>query len=327
MKKKSLAITACLLAMGLASCGGNASSQKVVSSGEKEPFSTSALPLKVACPSGAPAVSLFAHLGESNVEINAAETVQGYMSDNANKDLVILPTNYGIKQIVTQNVNFKLAATVTFGNFFLLATGTDTDHTISDGDKVLAFQQNGVAGKLFAYVYDGIDLDVTYKGSAANVKDEVLAPSEPFDYDYVLLAQPVVKAVLGQKSEYSVYANIQEAYREKSGGKEITQASVFVKGTADPSEAKAALDIIKSDVEALLDDPSLVESQTASLENQFVAGKLGGTPQVIKSLLVDGNQLGIGYKDAYTNKDNIDAFIGTLGMGATSEEIYFRPEI
>ena len=310
------------LFLALAGCANN-QAQPESQNSDEEKFITQSLNLKIAAPAGAPAVSLFAHLGENNVEINAADKVQGYMSDASDKDIVILPTNYGVNMITNKNVSFKLAATITFGNFYLLSTGLDDNNTLDEGDKVLAFQQNGVGGKLFNYVYGDKNLDVTYALDAASVKDAILLADETFDYDYALLAQPVVNVVLGKKTGYSIYANVQEDYKTKTGGKEITQASIFVKNNADISKAKEDLNTIKNDVEQLLDNTQNIIDQTSSLEVERVSGKLNGAPTAIKALLDNNNQLGIGFKYALENKANVDAFLSTLGMGETSEEIYF----
>ena len=322
-----LIIISALLTLGLVGCAGQGKSNegsKACGDCSIPAFHTQSLELKVAAPAGSPAIALFAHISESTVEINAAENVQGYMTDAADKDMVILPTNYGVNAIVNKGVGFKLAATVTFGNFFLLSTGADADNTLNEGDKVLAFQQNGVAGKLFNYLYGDKNLTVTYAADAKAVKDAVLTGGDSFDYDYVMLAQPVVNAILSKKTSYAMYSSLQEDYKTKTGGKEITQASIFVKNTADVTKAKKALATIKSDIEQLLDNHQEIIDQTKNIEEEVISAKFTATAQAVKGLLDNGNQLGIGYKDAFENKANIDAFLATLGMGATSEEIYFR---
>ena len=93
MKKLSrLVILLALTAMGLTGCTNDANKSDCEGDGCKI-FNTQPINLKVACPSGAPAVSLFAHLGEQNVEVIAAETVQSYMTDSSDKDVVILPNS------------------------------------------------------------------------------------------------------------------------------------------------------------------------------------------------------------------------------------------
>ena len=135
----------------------------------------SALDLNVAVPSGAPAVAFYNHLSDSKLEVNSnANNVIAYLSDaTSNKDVVVVPTNAGLAAI-NKGANYKIAATITFGNFFLLSTGNDNNDKLDKGDKVLAFQENGVAGKLFQYVYGDKELDVTYLADAVSVKNYIL---------------------------------------------------------------------------------------------------------------------------------------------------------
>ena len=284
------------------------------------------LELQVATPAGSPATAFYKYLGDTeHLEVNGdANNVIAYLSateTTQRKDVVVAPTNAGVASI-NKGAPFKIAATITFGNFFLLSTGKDSDGVLSEGDKVIAFQQNGVAGKLFNYVYGDKGLDVTYLTDAASVKNKIL--TEDLDAGYVLLAQPVVAAILGQKSEYKVYANVQNDYKEKTGGKEITQASIFVRNDVDANKAKTFLKNIKEDVEALLKDPELLASATSEIEDQVFTTKLTGTKTLVTNLLKNNNQIGLGFKYAVDNKESIDAFIGTLGLPATNEEIYFR---
>ena len=131
------------------------------------------LALNVACPAGAPATAFYKYLGNSKMEIGNADTIVGYLSNNSDKDVVIAPTNAGIAAI-NKGANYKIAATITFGNFFVLSTGNDTDGVMSKGDKVLAFQEAGVPGKLFKYLYSSLELDVTFLNDAAAVKNAIL---------------------------------------------------------------------------------------------------------------------------------------------------------
>ncbi len=287
-------------------------------------FSTEMITVKIASPSKAPAVALFAHLDEDNVEINSvANNVVAYLTSNSDKDMVIAPTNAGISAIVNKNAQFKIAATVTVGNFYLIQTGKDEDKTLNKGDKVLAFQEQNVAGKVFSYVYGDKELETTFVADVTAVKTEVLT-NESADYDYIFLAQPDVNEVLKEKEAYSVYANVQNDFKTKSGGKEITQASIFVKNTSDEESIIATLETIKRDVDALLNNSNCLLEATINVEDQVFSARLGSTKEELKALIDDNNQLGIGFKKAIDNKASIDAFISTLGMGATSEKIYFN---
>ena len=107
------------------------------------------------------------------MEVGNADTIVSYLSSSSNKDVVIAPTNAGIAAI-NKGANYKLAATITFGNFFILSTGNDEDGVMNKGDKVLAFQEAGVPGKLFKYLYSDLELDVSFLNDAAAVKNAIL---------------------------------------------------------------------------------------------------------------------------------------------------------
>ena len=149
-------------------------------------------------------------------------------------------------------------------------------------------------------------------------------PEDNDKVDYVFLAQPAVAGVMSQKDSLKMYSNVQNDYKTKANGLEITQASIFVKASADNTAVSSFLSMIKNDVTSLLVDPETVlPAATSSLEEQVVTGKLGGKAQLISKLLKNGNFIGLGFKDAKTNKSAIDAFIGTLGLPASNENIYF----
>ena len=287
--------------------------------------STYKLDLSVASPAGAPATAFYKYLTSDNLEVDSnANNILSYFA-GTNKDVIVAPTNYGIKVIKDGTADYKIAANITFGNFYLLATGKDSDSTLNEGDKIIAFQQNGVGGKLFNYVYGDLNLETTYLEDGSAIVKQIIAGKGELDADYVLLAQPAVNNVLSKFSSFSVYANVQNDYKAKSGGKEITQASIFVRNGLNKNVIENFLSNIENDVKELLEDPkTAIDKYDGKVEDEIFSGKLSSTKEDLVKLLTDNNQIGLGYKDAYSNKESIDAFIGTLGMGATSEEIYFR---
>ena len=316
MKKYSLLILVFIMTL-LAGCGKTTSAKKAVE--------VNTLELSVATPSGAPAIAFYAHLNEDNLEVNSqAQNVIAYLTSSSTKDVVVAPTNAGIQAIVAKGATFKLAAVITFGNFYIVSCGTDDDNTLNEGDKVLAFQETNVAGKLFNYVYGDKGLDVEYLSDLQAVKTKLLT-QESEGYDYVLLAQPVVSAILGQKSNYSVYANVQEDYKTKTNGKSVTQASIFVKDGLDKTKVNNFLSMIKKDIESVKSDSNLLVEKTNDVTDEAFASKIAGTKTLIKNLIGNNNQIGIGFEYAYEYKASIDAFIQTLGLQETNEEIYYRP--
>ncbi|MBO4668292.1 MAG: hypothetical protein J5666_09265, partial [Bacilli bacterium] len=253
-----------------------------------------------------------------------ANNVIAYLTSASSKDIVVAPTNAGIQAIVNKGANFKVAAVITFGNFFVVSTGRDQDSEMNSGDKILAFQENGVAGLLFKYLYGDLGLDVTYLADVQAVRTEILT-SETNKYDYVFLAQPVVNAILSQKSGYGIYTNSQMDYTRKTNGLSITQAAIFVNNNADQAKVDLFLKMIKKEIEELKEDPSILSLKTQDVSDEAFASKVAGTKTLITKLISNQNQIGIGFEYAYEYKESIDSFINTLGLNETNEEIYWRP--
>ena len=282
--------------------------------------------LTVAAPIGAPAVALYSRLFSDKTEINEASNVQTWLSTGT-YDVVIAPTNAGVTFISKKNAPYKLAATLTFGNFYVASTGHDTDGTMDKDDYVVVFQQNNIPDKLFQYVY-GTDYNVHYvSDNTASVRALMSGKNEAdnnADVDYVLVAQPGLHNVMKQKQNVSVYQNLQEEYQKKSNG-ELTQASVFINNNVSKEDADEFLKGLKQDVNNLLAKPEkMVDKYLKDYSELQVSAKLGVNQTVLKEVLPD-NLLGLGYKEAYSNKTSIDAFLVNLGLGnETSEEIYYK---
>ena len=281
--------------------------------------------LTVAAPTGAPAVALYTRLFSEKTEINLASNVQTWLSTGA-YDVVIAPTNAGAA-LIKKGAPYKLAATLTFGNFYIASTGHDTDGVMDKDDYVVAFQQNGIPDKLFQYVY-GNDYNVHYvSDNTDSVRALTSGKNESdnnADVDYVLVAQPGLHNVMKNKQNVTIYQSLQEEYHKKSNG-ELTQASVFINNNVEKAHADEFLKYLKEDVNNLLNKPEkMVDKYLSSYSDLQVSAKLGVNQTLLKEVLPD-NLLGLGYKEAYSNKSNIDSFLVNLGLGnETSEEIYYK---
>ena len=127
--------------------------------------------LKILAPTGAPSVALYDFCDNPNFETttNPSTGLIPQFKTN-NYDVIIAPTQGGLTQIVKQNAAYKIAATITYGNFYIVATGHDDNGVLDNGDKVLIFQENDLAGKLFKYTYSDLQLDLTAVAAAADTK-------------------------------------------------------------------------------------------------------------------------------------------------------------
>ena len=290
------------------------------------------LNLSVVTPSGAPSVCFYKYVAdESKVEVRSPEEASGiaaYMQSGA-KDIIVLPTNAGILQI-KNGAAYKIAANITFGNLFIAATGHDDNGVMDGDDYVVLIQQNNVPDKLFQYCYGDLNLTNThYLTQASNVKNVVATGKNPedgnADVDYVLVAEPAFAAGKSQNANATQYASLQEVYKQKSGGKEITQASVFIKNSVDRAEADKFLEALEKDINEFVANPSVIDEYVKDFDDVQFAAKFGvGKAQLLKTLTTNGNRMGVGFKKAKDNKANIDEFLTMWPViGETSEEIYY----
>ena len=200
-----------------------------------------------------------------------------------------------------------------------------------DGDDyVVLIQQNNVPDKLFQYCYGDLGLTNThYLAQASNVKNVVATGKNPedenADVDYVLVAEPAFAAGKAQNANATQYASLQEVYKTKSGGKEITQASVFIKNSVSKEDGDAFLAQLEKDINEFVANPSVIDSYVAGFDDVQFAAKFGvGKAQLLKNLTTNGNRMGVGFKNAKANKANIDQFLKLWpAIGETSEEIYY----
>ena len=127
--------------------------------------------LKILAPTGAPSVTLYDFaLSENFTTTSNPQEGLMPMFKTSTYDVIIAPTQGGLTQIVKQHANYKIAATITFGNFYIISTGRDADGVLNEGDKVLIFQENDVPGKVFKATYGDLNLDVTAVAAVSDTK-------------------------------------------------------------------------------------------------------------------------------------------------------------
>lgn len=292
------------------------------------------LDVKIASPTGAPAAALYKFIDQSlddnnpMVDINAvASNVIAHLIPNSTKDIVIAPTNAGVNAIMKKNAPFKMAATITFGNFYLAGTGNDENKTLDLDDYVVAFQQNNVPDKIFRYVYENLT-NVHYVPEASDAAKVLISGKNETDdnhfADYVLVAEPAMTPALSKNVNAYQYASMSEEYSKKSDGKSIMQASVFVNANSDADKIDAFLGELEQDINAFVSNPSVIDEQVEALGEDVMKSKIGvPSTAVLKAVTQRGNRMGLGYKDAFQNKDDIATFL-TLFNIEVNEEIYYK---
>ena len=310
-----------IASMALVGCNAKNSSSEV-----KEFDRTS---LSIITPTGAPALAFYNYAGLPNFETNSVPTnIVGIMAAGQ-KDVAVLPTNAGIQAIKGKNAPYQIAATITFGNFYIASMGNDADNEMNAGDKILLFQKGNVPDKIFHYVYgDAFDSSIYYVNAVSDAAAALISGSftdaesgESVVPNYVMVAEPVLTNVLSKKENVQVYADVQAKYKEKSGNKELFQASVFVKNTLEKELVTSFLSSLKDDVESAIADPSKL---SAGMAKESAAQEVFGVaPQMAENVLKKNNGMGLGFKYAKENKDAIETFLALFDIKDLDEKIYF----
>ena len=284
-------------------------------------------PLKIICPTGAPAFAFYNYSQNSNFETNAVPSnIVAMLSEASDKDVVVIDTVSGVKAI-NNGAPYKLAATITFGNFFIAGTGNDNDGMINEGDKIVLFGQNQTPDLLFHYLYGNYyDEGIEYVTNVQDAAKCLISGKNAVtgnDIDYVFVAQPVLYNAMQKNDKVFVFANVQQAYRERSGGKSLIQASVFIKNSVNEKQGNNFLESLSKDIRAVLDKPSLLTETLGKYSQEEITALYGVAPSVAEAVIEDQNGLGLDFCYAAPNKENIDGFLSLFSVPQTNEEIYY----
>ena len=284
----------------------------------------------IVTPTGAPALAFYDYAGYKNFETNSVPTNIVAMMNKGEKDVVVLPTNAGVQAIVNANAPYKIAATITFGNFYIVSMNNDDDQVMDENDTILLFQKNNVPDKIFHYAYGDVLNSALHYVSAVSDAASAVIGGKFTDPDlgtelvpnYVMVAEPVLTNILSKKGDaVSVYANVQEEYKKKSNNAELFQASVFVKNSLEYEKVNLFLKDLERDINDAITDPSKMSAGMSKIED--AATVYGVAPAMAEAVLRKNNGMGLGFKLAKDNKAAIETFLGIFGIKDVDEKIYY----
>ncbi len=284
----------------------------------------------IVTPTGAPALAFYNYASYKNFETNSVPTNIVAMMSKGEKDVVVLPTNTGVQAIVNSKAEYKIAATITFGNFYIVSMNNDDNQTMDANDTILLFQKNNVPDKIFHYVYgDSLNSGLHYVSAVSDAASAIIGGkfTDPdlgteLVPNYVMIAEPALSNVVSKKGDViSVYANVQEEYKKKSNNAELFQASVFVKSSLEYEKVRLFLNDLESDIKDAIADPSKMSAGMSKIED--AATVYGVAPAMAESVLRKNNGMGLGFKLAKENKDAINTFLGIFGINNVDEKIYY----
>ena len=263
----------------------------------------------VVSPTGAPAIGMYSFAYAWNAKFftsNSPSTGVIPMFQSQEYGVIIAPTDSGLNQIMNLGAHYKIAATITFGNFYIVSFGRDDDATLNDGDKIVIFQENGIPGKTFKYLYGDLNLNVTAVADASMTK-QIIDNNGVYNdvsYDYILTAEPIMSA-----TNKTAFINIQDKFAEKTGGKLMTQASIFIRNDLDKEMADEFLFAVKDSIQAGLDTPDLIKTNIETLGSTEAQQGAFGVPGAMAKKVTLNNGFNLGFRFADEIKDDIKEFV------------------
>ena len=271
-----------------------------------------AFDIKILSPNGAPALAVLpAAVGGKVDFVDGADALQAaFVNPDGDYDLIVAPSNLGLKLASAGKTAYKMLGVVTWGNLYIVAkAGTDKDP--STWENVAAFGEQSVTGIVFNTVYgDKIDSSkITWYNSTAEASAALIEGKA----DVAMLAEPNATATIAKAKEngleLEIIDDVQSAYGE--GG--FPQAALFVKEDSYANK-KETIDAVFTMMNAFssLETP-LTADQLRGMIDAAGGAEAMGVPaaQMIEKVWP---RLNINVVKASEHKADLEKFAGLFGI-------------
>ena len=291
--------------------------------------------LSVVVPSGAPSLAFYNEIDNPNFNTSDAKSILSEIKSDNGSDILVLDSVNGIKAI-NENGNYKLASIITFGNFYIASTGVDEDGVMDEGDYIVLFSSGATPDVIFHYLYGNkYDKNIHYVNSVSdaaaclikgiNIMDDERDISDQPYVEYVMIAEPALCQSLSKNKDAFIYEDIQKMYHDKTG-LDMIQAALFVSNRLSNDEINSYLNNLENSINELLSIGNVFKNaiETNNISDEELKDIFGVANTDIVNKVLEHNTIGLGYKDAYTYKQEIDKFIALFSLDETDEEIYYK---
>lgn len=244
MRKLSLILLASALLAGCSGTAASATASASVPADSSAPASTApaasvastSSSLSILAPYGAPALSLIPAFktGCQITTVDGADPLQAaFVNPSPEYDVIIAPTNLGMKLYQAGKSEYELLSVVTWGNLYIVA---DSDDALQKQGEFAAFGEQAVSGLVFNSEYTSITPNITWYNSVTEAQAALLAGKA----NAALLAEPAATATIAKAKEagkeLKIIADLQANF---NGGEGYPQAGMFVRKSsyeADPGK-------------------------------------------------------------------------------------------
>lgn len=185
--------------------------------------------LHILSPQGAPALSLIPiqNAGKNNITtVDGSDPLQAaFVSPDKEYDVIIAPTNLGVKLASLGKTSYKLMAIVDWGNLYIVGNADKENILEDENATITAFGEESVPGLVFSKVYEGkIAGEVNWVGTA----QESMAALVAGQCDAALLAEPVATAAIAKAKENDINLEVISNVQEEWGKDGFPMAGMFV---------------------------------------------------------------------------------------------------
>ncbi len=217
----------------LSGCSSSTSQEVATPSATTTPTSTSEVvytpTLKILAPGGAPALSQIGAI-EAGYDVEITDGPDKLQAELINADseydVIVAPTNLGVKLASAGKSEYKLLDVVTWGNLYLVGPA-DTDLSTAN---IAGFGEQAVTGLVFKAIYPELADKVNWGYASVTEAQAALLSDQA---EVAILAEPVATATIAkakeQGKELTILSDLQELW---NGGQGYPQAGIFVKASA-----------------------------------------------------------------------------------------------
>ncbi len=232
--------------------------------------------ISILVPSGSPAFAQL-YLEEKKetydvMKISGPDNIPAYFNE-AEKDIIIAPTNIGIKLYMNakeenKEFQYELGANVVFGNQYILSREEITINDLN-GKVINAYGKNATPGITLRHILNAYNItpsEINYLPGGIDSQHKFLEDENAI----CLVPEPAASAAIArlEKSNITVYRiNILDLYNEHHNTEEgFPQASVFIKKSLSKKTKNKILKDLKNSINKVNDNVSDAADLAISLE-------------------------------------------------------------
>ncbi len=278
--------------------------------------------MKVLVPKGAPALSVLTYASEHTDSVDfvdGAELLQAaFLNPVPQYQVIIAPTNLGLKLASDKKTKYKIAGVVTWGNLYFV--GYQQDDLFQEGTKIAAFGESSVPGLLLELIQTEDNAEIIYYNSVVDAQAALLSGK----VDAALLAEPLATATIAKSKEnesiedLELIGDVQLMVEEKLGSYGYPQAGIFVLDSFY-AENEEKVDMFLQEIEKTLQE---MNSEELSLMIDEIQPETIGVPNA-PIVLKTWDRMNIRYKDAKESEDSLKEFLKLFNIEIT-EDIYLK---